>query len=347
MGMMTTAHSHANTTRVSELSPVRAEELASIAVFAGVPPAQLTELAARLEPLYVPRGQVLMRQGDRALWFLLITSGEVEVRHTDGDGRTVLAALSEGLILGEIALLRNAPRSAMVIAATELHGYVGFEPAFHRLLEIPDILEKLVHTARQRLAALITPIPLRAPDDTELFLRPVLSGDSQRVVHDQARFSPETLYRRFLSACTPNERLLAYLFDVDYVDHFVWVVTDGIDGPLVAVARFVRDEADPSVAEIAYTVADAYQGRGIGRLVVAALVVAARVDGIRRFHARVQVDNVPSRALLDRFGAAWERDEVGIVAAAVDVPAPGALPVKLPALQQITDVACQVIEAFD
>ena len=32
---------------------------------------------------------------------------------------------------------------------------------------------------------------------------------------------------------------------------------------------------------------------------------------------------------------------------AVDVPAPGALPVKLPALQQITDVACQVIEAFD
>ncbi len=36
-----------------------------------------------------------------------------------------------------------------------------------------------------------------------------------------------------------------YLFEVDYVDHFVWVLTDGVDGPVVADARFVRDEADP------------------------------------------------------------------------------------------------------
>jgi protein lysine acetyltransferase len=52
-------------------------------------------------------------------------------------------------------------------------------------------------------------------------------------------FSPETNYRRYLSACTPNEALLNYLSDVDYVDHFVWVVTDGVDGPVVADARFV------------------------------------------------------------------------------------------------------------
>ena len=41
---------------MSELSAVRAEELASLAVFAGVPPAQLTDLAAHLEPLNAPRG---------------------------------------------------------------------------------------------------------------------------------------------------------------------------------------------------------------------------------------------------------------------------------------------------
>ena len=64
-----------------------------------------------------------------------------------------------------------------------------------------------------------------------------------------------------------------YLSQVDYVDHFVWVVTDGIDP--VADARFVRDESDPTVAEIAFTVADAYQGRGIGGFLIGALSIAA------------------------------------------------------------------------
>ena len=35
---------------------------------------------------------------------------------------------------------------------------------------------------------------------------------------------------------------MRYLFEVDYVDHFVWVMTDGVDGPVVADGRFVRDD---------------------------------------------------------------------------------------------------------
>ena len=44
----------------------------------------------------------------------------------------------------------------------------------------------------------------------------------------------------------PTQSLMTYLFEVDYVDHFVWVMTDGPDGPGVADARFVRDENDPT-----------------------------------------------------------------------------------------------------
>lgn len=323
-----------------------AMELGALPVFAGIPTDGLSALAAELTPVRAPAGEVLMRQGDKAVSFLIIASGEVEIRHTDDDGQTVVACLSEGLI-GEIALLRNAPRTATVIATAVVAGYIGYEAAFQRLLQIPGIAPQLVQTARQRLAAFLTPIPIETRDGTELMLRPVLPGDTQRVAQAHIMFSPETLYRRFLSVRTPTETVLTYLFEVDYVDHFVWVVTDGEDGPVVADARFVRDHDDPTLAEIAFTVADAYQGRGIGTVLFAALVVAARIDGVTKFQARVLSDNLPARALLDRLDAPWMREEPGVVAATVEVPDPKTLPVKIKHLKEIQDVARQVIRAFE
>lgn len=332
---------------MAELSSVNADDLAALPTFAGVPAAHLAELAASLEPIHIRRGEVLMHQGEPAQSFTITASGEVEVRHTGADGITAVAGLSAGMIVGEMALLRHARRTATVIAIDDVYGYLGYEEAFQRLLEIPGIAETLVRTSRQRLAAFITPVPVRARDGTELWLRPVLPGDTERVAHGHVRFSPETLYRRFLSVRTPTEALLRFLFEVDYVDHFVWVVTHGADGPVVADGRFVRDPDDPTLAEIAFTVADAYQGRGIGGLLLAALAVAARIDGVKRFQARVLTDNLPARAMLDRFEAEWERDEPGIVTTVVDVPKPKEIPVKPNALRQIGDVARQVIEAFD
>jgi protein lysine acetyltransferase len=332
---------------MADRSTVNAADLAALPAFAGVPAVHLADLAASLEPIRIPRGQVLMHQGEPAQSFVITVSGEVEVRRTGSGGRTAIASLGAGLIVGEIALLRHARRSATVIAIDDVYGYVGHEEAFQRLLEIPGIAEMLVRTARQRLAAFITPILVVARDGTELMLRPVLPGDTERVAHGHVRFSPETLYRRFLSVRTPTEALLRFLFEVDYVDHFVWIVADGADGPVVADGRFVRDPDDPTLAEVAFTVADAYQGRGIGMLLLAALVVAARADGIKRFQARVLTDNLPARALMDRLDASWERDEPGIVTTIVDVPKPGGLPVKPKVLKEIGDMARQVIEAFD
>jgi protein lysine acetyltransferase len=323
-----------------------AAELGALPVFAGIPTDELSALAAELAPVRARAGELLMRQGDKALSFFILASGEVEIRHTDSDGQTLVAFLSEGLI-GEIALLRNASRTATVIATDEVTGYLGYEAAFEHLLQIPGIAPQLVRTARQRLAAFLTPVPFEARDGTELMLRPVLPGDTQRVAHGRVMFSPETLYRRFLSGRTPTETVLTYLFEVDYVDHFVWVVTDGADGPVVADARFVRDQDDPTLAEIAFTVADAYQGRGIGTVLFAALAVAASVDGITKFQARVLSDNLPARALLDRLDAPWIREEPGIVAATIEVPDPKKLPVKLKHLKEMQDVARQVIRAFE
>ena len=333
---------------MSGLTAVDIDALAGLEIFAGVDTVSVSALAAELEPLRAAPGDVLMRQGERALSFLIIASGHAEVRHTDIRGTIVVADVAPGLIVGEIALLRHAPRTATVIAEDELCGYLGYEAAFTALLDIPDIAGKLVRTARQRLAAFITPVPVSLRDGSELMLRPILPGDGLRVITGRVWFSPDTLYRRFLSARTPTEALLTYLSEVDYVDHFVWVVTDGFHGPVVADARFVRDQDDRATAEIAFTVADAYQNRGIGKLLLGALAAAARVDGVARFHANVLATNWAARTLLDRLDVAWIREEPGVLTTTFGVPDPREIPTELTAtqLQRIQGMADQVIHAF-
>lgn len=329
---------------MAELTGVRADELATMGIFQGCPVEDLMSLAASLQPLQAAAGQVLMQQGEQAVSFLLISSGTAEVRHIGDDDVVIVEQVSPGMIVGEIALLRQTPRTATVTTTKPLTGWIGDNDAFIRVVHIPGIMPRLLRTARQRLAAFITPIPIQVRDGTELLLRPVLPGDSERTMQGHVQFSSETLYRRFMSPRVSSPALMDYLFEVDYVDHFVWVVTDA-DGYPVADARFIRDEHDPTVAEIAFTVADAYQGRGIGTFLMGALSVAARVDGVEKFSGRVLSDNLPMRTIMDHYDAMWQRDDVRVVTTVIDVPDPRDLPFGREMARRIKRVAHQVIRA--
>ena len=328
---------------MSGLTDLHADELAALEVFAGCPTEALVPLAAQLRPLTAASGQVLMQQGELAVSFLIIGSGRAEVTHTGVDGHYTVAESLPGMIVGEIALLRDGPRTATVIAKEPLSGWVGGREAFATMLELPGMVDKLLRIGRQRLAAFITPIPVHMRDGTELHLRPVLPGDNERTTNGPVEFSSETLYRRFQTPRNPTESLMRYLFEVDYVHHFVWVMTDGTDGPVVADVRFVRDESDPAVAEVAFIVADAYQGKGIGTFLMGALAIAAAYHGVQRFSARVLTDNYPMRAILDRFGAAWHRDDLGVVTTVIDVPEPTNPPFSPELTKQIRDMTSQIV----
>jgi CRP-like cAMP-binding protein len=334
---------------VAEEITQRASQLATLSLFADCFGADLYGLATLLEPLHLRAGEVLMRQGEPADWFAIIAEGEVAIRHQDEDGDVVEIAVPERQIVGEIALLRNSARVATVVAVTDIVGYRGTGEAFDELVELPGVLNHLVRTARQRLAAFVDPVPIRLKKTHDLLLRPVLPGDSERTSRGHVVFSPETIYRRFMSARKPNPALMEYLFEVDYVDHFVWVVTDAADpdGDVVADARFIRDPANPSSAEVAFIVADSYQGKGIGSFLMKALVVAAHVGGVKEFTARVLADNMPMRRIFDDMGAVWEREDLGVVMTAVPVPELSS--VRLPAslIDQIAASARQVIKAVN
>jgi MFS family permease len=76
----------------------------------------IEHLARGLEPVQVPAGQVVFRQGEPADRFYVIETGAADVV---GDGRLV-TTLGPGDGFGEIALLRRVPRTATVRAATDL-----------------------------------------------------------------------------------------------------------------------------------------------------------------------------------------------------------------------------------
>jgi len=76
---------------------------------------------------------------------------------------------------------------------------------------------------------------------------------------------------------------------------------------------------------------------------MAALAVAARGDGVRRFSARVLSDNLAMRAILDRYGADWHRDDLGVVTTVIDVPVLRDLPITRELYREIHSMARQVI----
>jgi MFS family permease len=90
--------------------------LHGVPVFLPLPLPAIEQLARGLEPVHVPAGRPVFRQGDPADRFYVIEAGSAEVV---GDGR-LITTLGPGDGFGEIALLRRVPRTAMVRAATDL-----------------------------------------------------------------------------------------------------------------------------------------------------------------------------------------------------------------------------------
>jgi CRP-like cAMP-binding protein len=100
--------------------------LKSIPVFAPLPAPQLEGLARALQPLSVDPGTVIIREGDRGDCYYAIADGELVVSEA---GREV-NRVHRGEGVGEIALVRDTPRTATVTAATAAQLYVLDKESF-------------------------------------------------------------------------------------------------------------------------------------------------------------------------------------------------------------------------
>jgi RimJ/RimL family protein N-acetyltransferase len=158
-----------------------------------------------------------------------------------------------------------------------------------------------VHPARLRPAE---GSPTRLRDGSTVLIRQVRGSDAPLLADGFARLSARSRRMRFLGTKTTlSAAELRYFTDVDHYDHEALGALSPADGRGVGVARYIRDPGDPRAAEIAVTIADDWQGRGLGHELVAQLCDRARRAGICRFTATVSADNVAMTGLLWKMGA--------------------------------------------
>jgi len=137
-------------------------------------------------------------------------------------------------------------------------------------------------------------------DGTRVHLRPIRTDEAPKLLGLYDRLSPESLYFRFFAVPDKDRSKAEYLAHVDYGTRYALVAEVARD--FVGVARWERNLEDPTRAEVAFTVADDFQGRGLGTLLFRRLATLARARGIATFDAEVLPSNEKMLRVFERSG---------------------------------------------
>ena len=144
---------------------------------------------------------------------------------------------------------------------------------------------------------------VRLRDGSHVLIRPVRPDDKPLLVAAFERLSEESRYLRFMGyKKVLSLRDLEFFTELDHVDHEAIAAIDPFTGEGLAVARYMRFSQDPSAAEAAVVVIDAWQGRGLGSVLLERLAERAREHGIERFEATLFTDNKAMLALFEQIG---------------------------------------------
>ena len=144
-------------------------------------------------------------------------------------------------------------------------------------------------------------------DGLRVVIRSLVPADRDDVEHGFGELSERTKNLRFMTGKDHlSQRTLDSLVDrVDQHDHVavaMWWERSSQADVLLGEGRFIRLKDDPSCADVAVTMADELHGQGGGTLLMRALVLRAREEGVQRFSAAMSPDNEPSHRLMRRVG---------------------------------------------
>lgn len=153
-----------------------------------------------------------------------------------------------------------------------------------------------------------TRFPLVVPvrDGTEVLVRQVCPEDKDLLREGMKALSDDSRRFRFLhSVAGLTDDMLRKFTDVDHTDHEAVVAFDVTAGASIpaGIARYIRNPDSEATAEVAITIVDDHQGRGLGTLLLAILGRLAIGAGIVEFTAHVLTENVRMLEVFDELGA--------------------------------------------
>jgi CRP/FNR family cyclic AMP-dependent transcriptional regulator len=124
------------------------DHLATVPLFSGLSKRELQEVARAADEIDVAEGSEIVSEGRTGHEFFLIIGGNAVVKR----GGRRIATLGPGQYFGELAILDRGPRSATVVAASDMRLLVLGQREFSGLLEtLPGIAAKLLRAMAQRL----------------------------------------------------------------------------------------------------------------------------------------------------------------------------------------------------
>jgi len=140
-------------------------------------------------------------------------------------------------------------------------------------------------------------------DGSVVHIREVRSGDGPVLADGFGRLSVESRQMRFLTdKSSLSAAEVRYFTEIDHHNHEAFGAVNPVDGRGLGIARYIRHLHDPQGAEVAVTVIDQWQRRGLGTELLTRLADRARQEGIHHFTGLVAAENVAVAGLLKDTG---------------------------------------------
>jgi len=159
-------------------------------------------------------------------------------------------------------------------------------------------------------------------DGTRVCLRTITPDDEERIREGIAKLSAEARYLRFFSpAPALPDAVVHRLADVDGHDHIAWgaICTECPGWPAIGAVHAVRHVHDGRVGEYSVAVLDAFHGKGLARMMTAALLVDCRAEGVTGLDVHTLSENRAAVGLVHALGGTWKSESAGVAEYCLDV----------------------------